>query len=318
MEENMNKALTLIFVSILLMSCTLLPTPEPTVEPTFTSTVESTETSQPVSTSTTVPTATLQSFDPGAFTTLAVADGFTLSVPFPLLHEVNKNVVIVGNEENTLTISFASDSLESGETLEDVLNAYLGSLEKRGWEFTKSEPVEIEIDHATGILVDLTSTAQSLNFEGQAVAVSLRPGFVLFGLGLFEVSANPEGWKNTGEDTFKTLMDSIKFTEASGVCPISTDETYGYSEANPIKVGGDFISGVSRERAYLDHLRGPNGETLSYERQGSTMSGDVILDIYHITGSGVDETLYVDLYNFSELSAPVGFTCNGPFPLSAP
>ncbi len=113
-------------------------------------------------------------------------------------------------------------------------------------------------------------------------------------------------------------MESIEFTQADGECPIATDETYGYSESNPIRVGGDFISGVSRERAYLDHLRGPNGETLSYERQGSLPSVDTILDIYNVTGPGVDEILYVDLYNYLELQAPVGFTCDGPFPLSPP
>lgn len=314
----MNKALSLVFVSILLMSCALLPTPAPTVAPTVTNTVEPTKTPVPTSTETIIPTQTVPVFNPDAFVTLAVVEGFTISVPFPLLHQVDKNVIIIGDEEKTLTISFASDVYQSGDTLEGVLNDYLGSLERRGWEFTKSDPTDIEIDGATGIVIDLTGTFQGLNFEGQALTVSPRSDFVLFGLGLSQTSDNPDHWKKVGQGAFINLIEGIKFTETGGACPISTDTTYGYSENNPIKVGGDFISGVSRERAYLDHLLGPNGESLSYERQGSTISSDVILDIYNITGSGVDEILYVDLYNYSELQAPVGFTCEGAFPLSAP
>jgi len=314
----MNKALSLVLISILLMSCALLPTPEPTVAPTVTNMVEPTETAPPTPTNTEIPTETVAVPDFNKFVTLAVVEGFTISVPFPLLHQVDKNVIIIGDEEKTLTISFASDVYQSGDTLEGVLNDYLGSLERRGWEFTKSDPIDIEIDGAAGIVIDLTGTFQGLNFEGQALTVSPRSDFVLFGLGLSQTSDNPDHWKKVGQEAFTNLIEGIKFTETGGSCPISTDESYGYSENNPIKVGGDFISGVSRERAYLDHLLGPNGESLSYERQGSTMSGDVILDIYTLSGQGVDMILYVDLYHYTEVQAPVGFTCEGPFPLSAP
>lgn len=314
----MKKALSLILVFILLMSCAFLPTPEPTVTPTFTNTVEPTGTTPPTPTDTAVPTEAITFPDLGRFSTVVVVEGFTISVPFSYLHQVNKNVVIIGDEENTLTISFASDVYQSGDTLESVSNAYLGSLENRGWAFTKGESADIEVDGATGIAIDLTGTFEGMNFEGQTITVSPRSGFVLFGLGLSQISAEPDRWKDSGHEAFTTLVDSIEFIEAGGACPVSTDDTYGYSEDNPIRVGGDFISGVSRERAYLDHLRGPNGETLSYERHGSLPSGGTILDIYNITGPGVDEILYVDLYNYSELQAPVGFTCEGPFPLSAP
>ncbi len=78
------------------------------------------------------------------------------------------------------------------------------------------------------------------------------------------------------------------------------------------------LEGPARERAYLDNLLGPNGETLSYERKRSFSSGDTILDEYHITGSGIDATLYLDEYSYTPPQAPVGFTCAGEFPLSAP
>lgn len=102
-----------------------------------------------------------------------------------------------------------------------------------------------------------------------------------------------------------------------GTCPISTDETYGYTIENPIKVGGDFFSGVQRERAFLDNLLGPNGEPLTYVREGSMMGNDTILDAYRISGLDSPVVLYVDMYTFEELSAPVGFACAGPF-ITAP
>lgn len=86
---------------------------------------------------------------------------------------------------------------------------------------------------------------------------------------------------------------------------------------NPIRVGGDFFTGVARERAYLDNLRGPNGEKLTYERHGSTPGIDSILDIYEIYGLAKQIILYVDLYKYEELMAPAGLTCAGPF-ISAP
>ena len=44
---------------------------------------------------------------------------------------------------------------------------------------------------------------------------------------------------------------------------ILTDKTYGYTEKNPIKVGGG-ENGPANERKYLNSLTGPNGEKVSY------------------------------------------------------
>ena len=164
----------------------------------------------------------------------------------------------------------------------------------------------------------LSGSAGELSFEGQAVAVSPKSDFVMFGLGISRINDDNDTWKNNGKAAFEGLIQTVQFTDTNLTCLISPDKTYGYSEANPIKVGGDAFSGPSRERAYLDHLRGPDGEELSYEREGSLPSGDTILDAYQVTGPGIDVVLYIDVYNFSELQAPVGFSCNGAFPLSAP
>ena len=92
-------------------------------------------------------------------------------------------------------------------------------------------------------------------------------------------------------------------------CPDSADETYGYTQENAIRVGGDFFTGVAREREYLDTLRGPDGQIISYVREGSVFHEDVILDAYAITYAGLSGSiiLYLDLYTFEKLYAPVGF-----------
>lgn len=98
----------------------------------------------------------------------------------------------------------------------------------------------------------------------------------------------------------------------------ATDDTYGYTSENPIKVGGDVFGGASRERAYLDHLLIPTAMRLP-QRSSSGDFGDVVLDIYVVTTSAGDEAiLYVDMYNYTPPQAPVKFTCQGAFPLSAP
>lgn len=99
---------------------------------------------------------------------------------------------------------------------------------------------------------------------------------------------------------------------------ISSDETYGYSEGNPIKVGG---LSPARERAYLDLLRGPNGEAIRYERRGSCcgfetpngLLGGGMLDIYSVW-IGDDPkpvALYINMYDYEQPKAPKGFTFAG-------
>ena len=121
----------------------------------------------------------------------------------------------------------------------------------------------------------------------------------------------------TPEPTATAALTSTPPPQTGGVCPISTDPTYGYTLENPIRVGGDFFTGVERQRAYLDNLRGPNGERFTYNRRGSTPGLDSILDIYELYGLADVVVLYVDLYKYEELMAPVGLTCAGKF-ISAP
>lgn len=119
----------------------------------------------------------------------------------------------------------------------------------------------------------------------------------------------------------KASGDSATKTYAKNGNPVPTkkskDETYGYKEENPIRVGGGLMGGAANERKFLDALAGPEGESISYKRLGSccmfetpnsSMGG--LLDIYEITWKGQDEPvkLYLNMYDYEKPLIPVGFT----------
>jgi hypothetical protein len=92
---------------------------------------------------------------------------------------------------------------------------------------------------------------------------------------------------------------------------------YGFSDSDPIKVGGP-DGGPARERRFLDQLAGPNGEKITYTRIGSccpfptprSFLGNGLLDQYEVRIAG-DETpkiLYLNMYDYEEPLIPRGFT----------
>ncbi|WNJ19471.1 hypothetical protein [Pontibacter sp. G13] len=97
---------------------------------------------------------------------------------------------------------------------------------------------------------------------------------------------------------------------------ISDDPTYGYSQHNPIMVGG-VTEGPKNERRFLLALTGPQGEKVSYHRVGSCCPfkssnaplGKGLLDMYEVSWEGSSEStmLYLNMYDAGPLKAPKGF-----------
>ena len=289
--------------------------PPATATPTQTATV--TASPVPSSTPTLVPTPTA----PAPETVDVEADGFTISVPLSMDFDMNNNVVGIFDQEGTFIVSFTRSPYDSDSiSLQNVIDDYLNEVASSGGEFKQGESYPVTIGGAEGIAVDITGSLFESPIAGRAIAVAPAENSVFFGLGISNLASDEKLWETSGVEAFETITDSIQFVDVqtSGVCTVSTDKSYGYTETNPIKVGGDFLAGPARERAYLDNLLGPNGETLTYERLGSLPSGDIFLDEYLVTGSGVNVKLYLDEYNYEPLQAPVGFTCIGEFPLTSP
>ncbi|HET9217114.1 MAG TPA: C13 family peptidase, partial [Terriglobia bacterium] len=109
-----------------------------------------------------------------------------------------------------------------------------------------------------------------------------------------------------------TAVASANVDGSTGRCPVTTDDTYGFSAANPVKVGLDGATGPARELQYLNALRGPSGQPLRFRRVGTTVAaGNVILDIYELNYEGLAKPvrIYFDAYHFEEPLAPRGFVC---------
>ncbi len=111
------------------------------------------------------------------------------------------------------------------------------------------------------------------------------------------------------------LLDNQTFL----LTEISTDPNYGLTKEKPVEVGGvDKSEGPTNERRFLNALAGPNGEQVSYYRAGSCcpiksksgIMGTVILDNYRVSWEGSKDTvsIYINMYDYGELKAPVGFT----------
>jgi len=109
---------------------------------------------------------------------------------------------------------------------------------------------------------------------------------------------------------------TTKTIAESSIDSPTTDSTYGFTEKNPVKVGG-VGNGPLNERNYLNALTGPNGEKVSYERHGSCCEfksknspfGMGLLDIYAVTYEGKKDTvtIYLNMYDKAKTMAPVGF-----------
>lgn len=93
-------------------------------------------------------------------------------------------------------------------------------------------------------------------------------------------------------------------------------DDYGYSEKNPVKVGG-ISNGPTNERNYLYRLTGINGEPVTFVRRGSCCHfesksatfGMGMLDVYEvkIKGDTIKKILYLNMYEKDKLYAPKGF-----------
>ena len=111
---------------------------------------------------------------------------------------------------------------------------------------------------------------------------------------------------------------------ASGVLPFliqetSTDESYGFTANNPVRVGGGKEAGARNQQRYLNALLGPKGQPVEYQREGSCcafkigtggVDNEGQLDVYAITWKGRKEPLklYLNMYEEGALAAPVGLT----------
>lgn len=129
-------------------------------------------------------------------------------------------------------------------------------------------------------------------------------------ISFFIISCSSTKRVSSSENQSSNSKEPFKITS------VSDDETYGYTEQNPIKVGGT-PSGPENERRFLNALTGPNGEKVSFTRIGSCcpfkspngLMGGGLLDKYEVSYEGLSNPviLYINMYDKDILKAPKGF-----------
>ena len=108
-------------------------------------------------------------------------------------------------------------------------------------------------------------------------------------------------------------MDSSE--DRRGVRPTPA---YAVTPEKPVKVGGGFKDGAKHQEAYLNALQGPDGQPVTWKRQGTccpfkTPNGIVgergLLDRVEVTYKGLKDPviLYLNLYDREAPLAPAGF-----------
>jgi hypothetical protein len=140
---------------------------------------------------------------------------------------------------------------------------------------------------------------------------------LLTGIGIIMLFMACSATKTTTSSTKPQLLNDNAFV----LTEVSTDASYGYTEKNPIKVGGvETLEGPKNERRFLNALAGPNGEKISYTREGSCCEfnskrgfmGKGLLDTYTIKWVGQTKpiTIYINMYDSDSIKAPFGLTIN--------
>jgi hypothetical protein len=275
-----------------------------------------TETVLPTATVAATPTATLPISLEEPYTVAAA--GFAFRSPPGYVVNIRGQQVALTDPTGNMHISLMGipghvEGITPQKILDDFLESVAGTFDGR---LNQTGSQAITIDGREGLAVDVTGHFFDRPVQGQAVALFESGEVLFFGLAISDADPDSGWWQDEGQPAFAAFLATIRFlTEADQlVCPIATDESYGYTEENPIQVGGGALGGPSRGRVYLDNLLGPNGEDLSYRRIGSLPFEDTILDIYEISGLSQPVQLYLDSYTSSPLQAPVGFTCASFFP----
>src|SRR5690242_4149572 len=107
-------------------------------------------------------------------------------------------------------------------------------------------------------------------------------------------------------------------------CGVSDDPAFATTKEHAAQIGGGAMYAPSRGHRYLDALKGPGGEPVTYKRRGSLPldpEGRTILDEYEVTYPGLAQpaTFFLDAYHFDDaLVAPKGFICAVTFGLAPP
>jgi len=187
---------------ILLAACGSQPTPTQT----------STPVPSPTSTNTPFPAMEPEPLSPTpAFRSIDIkSGGFSLLVHPDLQFDFDDYSINLSDAQNKLIISLNGRTYIASEyTMESFLDKYVTETASRGGAFIQGVPYEIMIDGMSGIAVDISGIFINAPIAGKAFVISPKKDFIIFGLGMSDLSGNKNEWIEIGSDIFETLLASI-------------------------------------------------------------------------------------------------------------
>jgi hypothetical protein len=237
--------------------------------------------------------------------------GFSLDVLEGFYAIYRPGMIILREDDGDVALSVGGGLEPAPVSLETGLNNFMRAMLQDITDLTPNEPEVTEVNGQDGLAVDFHGVLGDEAIAGRLLYVINNDLQFLVVLG-FSLDDN---WEPNGLPAYEALLDSIELfppTPMERFCPVSADPNFGYTQENPIRVGqGDPITGPRLERDYLDLLRGPNGEQVTYARQGSFATDDTIVDEYAVTYGDPEVTvlLYLDQYHDGQFRLPQGFSC---------
>lgn len=112
------------------------------------------------------------------------------------------------------------------------------------------------------------------------------------------------------------FVNTCIFSQTIQLSSVAKSAKYGYSKKNAIKVGT-----IPNEYVYLALLRAPNGEKVTYVREGTCCQfpttnspfGKGLIDVWVITmPDGKQKKLYINGYDYEDPKCPKGFSIGKP------
>jgi hypothetical protein len=211
--------------------------------------------------------------------------------------------------------------LETNETPAEALQAFLDSIKKDVSDLETGEIHPAAAGGQAGVEASLSGTFYPGKVQGSALAVPAGHDNIFIALG-FGKDEGKNLWEAQGQQVYQSIIDSLAFfpPEIVSACTVSTDPTYGLTPENPILIGGEVDEGLQREKAFLDNLRGPNGEAVRSYRMVTTNVNGLIVDIYLVTYEGLADPveLFLTSYEYNDPTAPLGFICGNVVPFGEP
>lgn len=263
--------------------------------------------------------------------------GFSFRTPILTSVEMNEGQASLWEQFNLVQIVLQGKTFDNpaGIPPEDLLPGVLEKFAKNLSDFQAGEPYPVEVNGLPGLAVDYTAENRNDPLIGRIYSVAVTPNQSFLAIAFVPRIEDKNIWEEHVADTMEGVIRSVQFFDpaaAPQTCSISTDETYGLTQENPIKIGtgittesnpdeipADPITTEGRIQLFFDTLRGSGGQKIRFDYLDSVEVNGKTLDKFEVSYTGqIPLVLYLDLSEFSEPLAPVGFSCSGPFPLGAP